>query len=479
MLQELKNENNKTLTENGDLAFKSTLNNLFDMFGSINHMRYSDESEIITSFSKAMNDNLLLSIKALFYFRDIRGGQGERRVFRVLLKHLGDLKPEIINKNIHLISEYGRWDDILELIGTKSERFTINLIHKQLGLDYVSESPSLLAKWLPKPDITNKQKRKLANKICKKIGITQKEYRKMLVEIRKKINLVETDMSNKKWSKIDYSKIPSKAGMKYRQAFYRNDLNRYEEFLESLNKGETKVNSKTLYPHEIVEKILHSFSSDHDKLYNGQWDNLPDYTNGKIEDSLAVVDVSGSMSGLPMNVAIALGMYISERNKGLYHDHFITFSERPTLVQIKGKTLRDRVNSISRADWGYNTDLEAVFNLILKTAINNKLPQDKMVKKLYIFSDMQFDKATKWNMSTFQTVNSRFKECGYELPNVVFWNLNETNLTFPCTINESGFQLVSGYSPTIFKNLMQDKFLSAEEMMLGVLNSERYEKIKI
>lgn len=478
MLDELKKETNKTLTENGCVANKTTFNSLLDMFAQGGSMRNRSEQDIVGLFMKAFSENELTATKMMFWLRDVRGGAGERRTFRAILKWMAMSNPKIVNKNIDLIPEFGRWDDLLTLIGTKCEKNMVEFIKEQLRLDYNSENPSLLAKWLPSANASSKNTRGLAKKIIKLFETNEKDYRKLLSKIRAKLNLIETKMSNRKFSLIDYAHIPSKAGMKYRQSFFRNDEKRYTEFLESLKKGTTTVNSKTLYPYEIVNKIIGSYS-DFDDLYDGMWKNLPDYTNGKFENSMAVVDVSGSMNGTPMEVAISLGIYISERNKGKFHNNFITFSENPNLVTLKGNTITQKVRNMSSTGWGMSTNLESVFDLILDTCIKYNLPQDEMVKKLYIFTDMNFNQATKANKTLMETVKKKYKKAGYKLPKIVFWNLDARNEVFPCTVNDLGVQLVSGFSPVLFKNLMQDKFLSPVEMMMDILNQERYSVVKI
>ena len=478
MLKELKYETNKTVTENGCIANKSTFNGLLDLFAQGGAMRNRDESDILKLFNLAIAEDESLAVKMAFYLRDITEGQGERRLFRVMIKHLASRNSSYLERNIQHIPSYGRWDDMFVLIGTRYEDEIAKIIKEQIKNDSKSETPSLLGKWLPSCNASSKETKKLAKKIVNLIGTNERDYRKTLSSLRGRIKLLETTMSEKRWSDIEYDKLPSKAGMKYKQAFFRNDGERYKDFIDSLSKGEKKINVKALYPYEIVEKCMNDYTCvDESKLYDGMWNNLPDYTEGKYEDSIAVVDVSGSMSGTPVTVAISLGMYLAERNKGAYHNHFITFSDSPQLVEIKGNNIVDKVKFIENSEWGYDTDLEKVFDLILNVAIKNKLKQEELVKKLYIFSDMEFNEASKDNKSILKVVKKKFKKARYELPKIVFWNLDARNEVFPCTVDDSGVQLVSGFSPSIFKQLMKDEFKSGLDLMLEVLNSERYKDI--
>lgn len=478
MLKELKKETNKTFTENGCVAHKTTFNSLLDLFAQGGAMRVRSESDIIKLFNLAIAEDELLALKMAFYLRDIKEGQGERKIFRIMIKHLANKESELLKRNIKHIPSYGRWDDMLVLIGTKYEDEVVRIIKEQLETDVKLETPSLLAKWLPSANASSKETKRLAKKIIKLLNTNEKDYRKNLSLLRGKIKIVETTMSEKRWKDIQYDKLPSKAGMKYRQAFFRNDEERYKGFIDSLSKMEKKINSKALYPYEIVEKCMSkSISNDESKLYDGMWNNLPDYTEGKYEDSIAVVDVSGSMWGTPIKVAISLGIYLAERNKGAYHNHFITFSKIPELIEIKGRNIVEKVKFINNANWGYDTDLEKVFDLILNVAVKNKLKKEELVKKLYIFSDMQFNSASKNNKTILKVIKKKFKKEGYELPKIVFWNLDAKNEAFPYTIDDNGVQLVSGFSPTIFKQLMKDDFKSAMDLMLEVLNGERYKDI--
>ncbi len=481
-MENLERENNTTRTENNSKAYKSTLNENLDFFAQGGAMRNRSESDIMNLFLKAFRNDKLIALRTLFYLRDIRQGQGERTLFRTILTNLAVTNTDIVIKNMKHIPEYGRWDDLLCLLDTPAKAEVGKIIKQQLLLDLSLENPSLLAKWLPSINASSKETKSNARKIKNLLKLSESEYRKTLSLLRHRIDIVETKITEKRYCDIDYSKLPSGASMKYRQAFYRNDEQNYKQYIEDLKNNKTTINSKTLYPYEIVNKILGMdyYNEEMNNLYDAMWKSLPDYTEGKREESICVVDVSGSMYGRPMEVAISLGLYLAERNTNPeYKNKFITFSSCPQLVKIKGNTLYDKIKGIENSDWGGSTDLEAVFDLILKTAVKGNVKQKDMPKKLYIFSDMQFNQATKFNKTIFKRVTKKFKKEGYTVPNVVFWNVDAKMETFPCITDENGFQLVSGFSPTLFKNLLKDNFPDAVDLMLEVVNSERYARITI
>lgn len=478
MLNELKDVSGygKKLTDKGAVAYCTTYSKTLDFFGSISELRYANDDDIIDKFMDAFNEDPKTAVKMLFWVRDVRGGAGERKAFRVISKHLMKNSPEVLVQNLHLIPFYGRWDDLVELQDFVE---AYNIIRNQISLDMTSDNPSLLGKWLP--SITTSSYKTVGNAISlsKKLGYTLKQYRKMTTSLRDKIKIVERALSEKDYASIDYSKLPSKASAKYRAAFYRNDEERYSEFLESLANGKSKVNSSTLYPHEIVDMVLKGDTKMF-PLYQGMWDNLPDYTNGKSDNSLCVVDTSGSMTGIPIKVAVALGMYFSERNKGIFKDTIITFSNNPELVTLTKKTLHERIDEVFDTDWGGTTNLAATFDLILSAATKHNLPKEEMIEKLYIFSDMQFDSIGGRNVNQntiLQQTKEKWALAGYDLPKIVFWNLEEAESSFPFNTTEENVQLVSGFSPSIFKHLMNDQFLSPIDFMKSVVWSERYDPV--
>lgn len=472
----MKHETNKTLTENGALTWKSTDSKVLDLFSMGGALRTRTPKEIEDKLSKALAEDKLLTIKCLFYLRDIRGGQGERRTFREALKILSNYHPEDTTKLLKLIPEFGRWDDLFYLDNIEID----GIIKDQLNKDIESEAPSLLAKWMPSENASSEKTKALARKLRKYLGYSSKNYRKIITSLRTKINLIETKMSSNNWNDIEYSKIPSKASMVYRKAFYKHDEFGYKEYLNRVEEGQEKINTSTLFPYEIIRQARRENSKTLDLL----WKNLPDYTRDN-EKAIVVADVSASMSGTPMDVAVSLAMYFAERNKGLFHNKFITFSEKPELQEISGTNLNQKIRNLENAHWDMNTNIQAVFDLLLNTAVKNSAPEDEMPKTIYIISDMEFDRAShsgnyyaevKPDNTNFDEIKRKYSEVGYEMPNLVFWNVSSRQDNVPVEQNEKGVALVSGCSPTIFK--MAIKRTTPHEFMVEVLNSERYKKIE-
>lgn len=468
----MQKEVNKTFTENDALTYKSTQSKVLDFFSMGGALRTRTPEEIEKFLSQALAEDKLLAIKCLFYLRDVRGGQGERRTFREALKILSNTYPQDAQKLLPLIPEFGRWDDLFYLNNVDISK----LISKQIKEDIKSDHPSLISKWLPSENSKSKKTKELARKVRSYLGYSSKRYRTLLTYLRTKIKIIEAKMSSNKWNKIDYESVPSKSAMIYKDAFKKHDQERYEKYLESVAKGKKKINTSTLFPYEIVRQAR---KEDNETL-NALWKNLPDYTKGN-DKALVVADVSGSMNhsnnGLPMNISISLAMYFAERNKGIFNNKFITFSARPELQNIKGNTLNQKIRNLEEAHWDMNTDVQAVFDLILDTAVENQVKKEDMPKTIYIISDMEFDQATRDNQKTnFEIIKQKYKEAKYDIPILVFWNVDSRQNNVPITQNEKGVILVSGASPTIFKMVMERK--TPYEFMLSVLNSKRYKCIE-
>jgi hypothetical protein len=461
----LKAMNNRTLTENGAQTFVTTLDANLDFYYHASAKR-GRKDEVLGLFVNAFTENPELAIKGLFYLRDIRGGNGERDLFRYCLDHLYQHKIYIFRKVVRLVPFYGRWDDILMY----NDYSIVDLVVEQLNSDLYTDNPSLLGKWLPSCNTSSKETNKLGRMWAKHLGMTEKEYRQMLSSLRAKINIVERKMSANEWKEIDYESVPSKASLIYRKAFGKHDQNRYAEYLVSVEKGEKKINSAVLYPYELVRGY-----NSYDKTKELQWKSLPDYLNTN-ENILVMCDVSGSMMNgqnpQPIDVSISLAIYAAERNKGLFHNHFITFTNQPKLVSLEGcKTLLEKIQKTNR-DVGYDTNIQAAFDLILDTAKRHKLNQSEMPTKLFIVSDMEFNSVD--NGTNFDKMKQKYANAGYTMPTLVFWNVASRNMQTPVTMNEDGVYLVSGCSSVIFKNALNCKATNPYEQMLEVLNGERY-----
>ncbi len=486
MLNELKAEANFTTTENGAATYKSTLSHCLDLFSSIGAIRSSEDSDIISRFIKAYAEDADTAMKILFFGRDIRGGIGERRVFRVIAQWMATHEPESIRKNLELIPEYGRFDDLLAFIDTPCEDAAIEVMRRQLEQDLASdEGVSLLAKWLPSINASNRETIRMAKRIAKVLGMSDMEYRKTLSALRKKIHIVENDLRTMDYS-FDYGKVSSKALLKYREAFIRNDRERYIDFLKEVRKGHATMHTGTLMPYEIIRPCFENPYSDDIEISEEErmsldttWNAMESF--GLDENALVVVDGSGSMydswcDPMPIDVALSLGIYYAERNTGVFRNHFITFSENPQLVEVKGKDIVEKVRYCEQFDEVANTNLQAVFDLILNAAIKNHATQEDMPKRLYIISDMEFDYCVEdADMTNFEYSKELFKSYGYDLPEIVFWNVNDSSEQHPVTMNETGVTLVSGCTPRLFSMVVDGA--TPYEFMMEVIGSERYAKI--
>ena len=487
-LEELRKEENLTYTENGALTNRGTNSYCLDLFATIGALRNAEDNEIISRFIKAYTEDNNMAMKILFFARDIRGGLGERRVFRSIWKWLSLHEAESVRKNITNVPEYGRFDDLLSLLDGPCEKDMLSFIKEQLDKDLaalkIGESVSLLAKWLPSVNTSNKDSVKSAKKLAKALGFSDAEYRKVLVSLRAEIKLMENYLREKDYS-FSYEKQPSKALYKYRLAFLRNDRERYSAFLDKAESNPSVMNTGTLTPYDIAASIIHKniveeeITEEERRSLDITWKALPDYTGA--ENALVVVDGSASMywygEYIPAAVAQSLGIYFAEHNKGCFHNHFITFSENPRLIEVKGKDIVEKLRYCMSFNECANTDLQRTFDLILNTAIQNKAKQEEIPEKLYIISDMEFDYcANHAEMTNFEYAKKEFARHGYRLPQIVFWNVNSRNRQQPVTKNEQGVALVSGASPQIF-SMLSEGILDPYSFMLETLSAKRYERI--
>lgn len=475
----LKEESKWTKTTNGEWAKNTTDSALLDMFSQIGSMRNRSDQDKIKMFELAYQENPLLTLKCLFYARDIRGGLGERDTFRAIIRYMGDNHTDDVIKNISLIPEYGRYDDLYFLIGTKAEKAMWEFIRFQLIMDITamdSNKPvSLLAKWLKKADASSKNTKMLGIYTAKKLNMSVYEYKRICNKLRKYINVVEIKMSNREWEDIEYSKVPSNAMTKYRTAFYNHDYDGITKYIEDVKSGKQKINSSTLYPYDIVEKVL--YGREQNDILEQQWKNLPDYV-GDV-NALVMADVSGSMEGRPMATSIGLALYFAERNKGAYKNIFMTFSSRPEIVEIKGESLYQKIHFIENAAWGMNTNLTSAFQLLLHIAVKNKCKQEDLPKCLIIVSDMQIDAASGESRKLMtDRMKEEFKQYGYEMPRLVYWNVNSVSNTFLADKESENVFLVSGSSINSFKNVL-DFEGTPYKSMLKVLNDERYNEVSV
>ena len=498
MLNELKQQSNMTNTLNGAAAYRSSESECLDFFALCGACRNAEEERLCNMFMRAYAESPDTAMKILFYARDIRKGIGERNFFRVILTHAAWYCPVSVKKNIKYIEEYGRLDDLLELLDTPCEKALGDYLKEKLEKDISDmangKPVSLLAKWLPSVNTSSEKTRKKAAMVRKLLGMSEKKYRKTLASLRTYIDVLEKRLCEKDYT-FDYEKQPSKALFNYRQAFVRNDEERYKEFLCRVNKGEAVLNTSSLTPYDIVQKCIniHSdFYGNYEKpefqteveILDTTWKSLPVYGSG--QNAIAVVDGSGSMylslsgksKAMPISVAVSLGIYFAEHSMGEYANHFITFSASPRLIELKGENIYEKTKYCMSYNEVSNTNIEKVFNLILETAVNNKIPKSEMPDVIYIISDMEFDAVSSGDDKTvFENAKENYNSCGYDLPLVVFWNVDSLTEQMPVSKNDTGAVLVSGMSPTIFDMVMSND-LDPMKYMHMVLNSGRYDNIK-
>lgn len=448
-----------SLTANGAITHSTSLDYCLDMFFLAGASRNLSSDDIISMFERAYAQEPLTAVKIIFWARDARGGAGEKRFFQVCMKHIESTYPEIYDQIAIHIPEYGYYKDIFVI--EKPNKNNLNWLMYQL-----EESPNknLLAKWFPR-------KGQWFSAMHKYLKMTPKEFRKKLVAMT---NVVETQMCNQSWGTIDYAKVPSVAMNRYRSAFGDHDGERYAQYITNVRDGKAKINASVLFPHELYQAIQ---NGQDEEAVEAQWYSLPNYMADSTERILPVCDVSGSMSGLPMDVSVSLGLYISERNKGIFKDAFITFSEKPEMEYLQG-SFSQRLRQLSGASWGYNTNLEAVFNLILDSAKRDNLPESEMPTKLLIISDMEFDQAAG-NQTNLDGIRAKYDREGYTLPEIIFWNVNGRMDNSPATIADQGVGLVSGFSPSILKSVLAGKVYSPRQLMEDTVLTKRYERIRL
>lgn len=506
----LNNEFNVSVTENGAVGYRTSGKELLDINFAVASLRRADPKDIYDRFMRAFFEDKVTAMKWLFFARDVRGGLGERRLFRSVFERMAVSNPEYIIPLINLVPEYGRYDDLWSLLDTELADNVMALVKKQLVEDVKAaskgENISLLAKWLPSPNASSPTTKRYAKKIFKYIGVTERDYRKTLSRLRKKLDVVERKMSARTWDTIRYEAVPSRANLIYNNAFLRNDEDRRRAFLAALEKGEVKINASTLYPHDVVSKYMMGNGWGRDRLkpldqtLEALWKSLPDTVQG-CGNTIVVADGSGSMtttvggtSTTALEVANALAIYFAERSSGQFKDQYITFSEHPQLVNLSsGKNLREKIQIALQHNEVANTNIEAVFDLILSTAVKNNMAQEDLPQNILIISDMEFDSCTtcgaarrgygyggyggnRPNAKLFQTIAKRYAEAGYQIPRMVFWNVNSRTGTIPIIENDLGVALVSGFSTNIVKMVMSGK-TDPYECLLETLNSERYAPI--
>ena len=503
----MENKSNWKLTENGAPSRSTTGDNLIDLFAVIGAMREREESDIISMWENAYREDAELAVRMIFYAGDIRGiGLGERRTFRILIKHLANTHPSIMRKNIVNIPYYNRWDSLYELVATPCEREMWDLVRMQWLEDYgnmMHNKPiSLMAKWLASVNASSKKTCMLGRKTARELRLSESMYRRALSKLRAYLKVVEKSMSAQEWANIEYSTVPSYAMKNYSQAFARHDKDRFSSYKENLEQkiadgtiSQKDIKSATLYPYDLVRKYLDADISDfwsrssyrnfyirpYDTITEAQWKALPDYLDEEA-NVIVMADVSGSMHSpnfQPISASLGLALYFAERNKGIYRNKYMTFTDRPYFLTINDTTsLRDQLCQAWNAGVGYSTNLERAFMYILDTAIENNVKPEEMPKALVVVSDMEIDPFFRgYGLDFLEEMTRRFRNAGYTMPKVLFWNVEGRNSTFHAKSTNPNVVFASGYSASAFTSVIKGITKTAYEVMRDTLMDAQYDRV--
>ncbi len=493
-LEKLKTEADGSRTLNGAKTHGSTGDACLDFFAVSGGMRYRKPADQISLFDRAYIETPDLAMKLLFHLRDIREGMGERKLFRTLLRHVAFTWPESAGKNAGCIAEFGRWDDVLCLLGTPAGKQAADTIRKQLAADEAALKRreagvedahiSLLAKWMPSDNASSPRTRKAARRLMKALGMDSKEYRRLVTALRARIGLTECQLTRKRPDKVNYGSVPAQAMLKYRNAFMEKDRDRFSGYLAEVRGGVKKIHTETLFPYEVLRPLFRNYGGCRNDRGEDALEQLWNHLPGTVANAnaISVVDTSGSMYGscgplVPALVSQAMGLYCAERCTGLFHNHMITFESTPHLVSIHGSTLRDKLMYIRTLPWGGSTNLEAVFDLILRTAVSYGAKQKEMPQVIYIFSDMEFNCCMRnADRTVYENAREQYEAAGYRMPAVVFHNVNSWQMQAPVTAHTRGTALSSGAGTHTMEHRF-DGNITPMEHMLRVLNSKRYAMI--
>tara|TARA_R110000851_G_scaffold230898_8_gene383730 strand:+ start:327 stop:1742 length:1416 start_codon:yes stop_codon:yes gene_type:complete len=454
-------------TANGMATFESSLSACVDLFFNIGASRGRD---VRSQFERAFAQDPEIALKILLWVRDVRGGAGERQLFRDLLVNLEEFHFPLLKNILDKVPELGRWDDLLVLKTTAGRQIAFNIIQEALR-----DGNGLAAKWMP---------RKGPNSVLlrKHMAMSPKQYRKTLVGLTA---VVETQMCAKEWEEINFSHVPSVASSRYMTAFHRNAPVAYTAYKEALTKndGTAKVNAGAVYPYDILKLLKQwSWHDKHDRqlpVIKAQWEALPNYIGDDLV--LPMVDVSGSM-GCPvggggsltcMDIALSLGLYLADKNTGPYKDMFLTFSKKSKIEVLKGDIIQ-KYNQLVRADWDMDTNLHAAFEEILRVATAQSLKDSDMPKYMLILSDMEFNSCVEHDDRAMRMIERRFEAAGYTVPKIVFWNIRASGKA-PVRFDQEGTALVSGFSPAIMTSILAAENFTPTGIMMETLSSPRYD----
>lgn len=461
-------------TLNGATTNRSSLNQVVDLFYKIGSLRRNPEEVSEHLFWKAYDEDAEMAVRVLLYSRDVRGGMGEREIFRRTFRNIAITNPSLALRILRKIPELGRWDDVLSAIGTPIEKEAVEFI--QQGLTDKATA-GLCAKWMPRMRGNNTAENKANAKVlAKAMKLSYQEYNKLISSLS---NTVEQKISKGDFSEIDYSKIPSLAAARYQRLFNRKDSERYSAYKEALVKNEAgvKVNAGAVYPYDVIKSARRG----DDVVATAQWKALPDYMNGDNGSILCVVDVSGSMTvrvageTSAMDIAVSLGLYTSERSRGIFRNKMITFSETPSFIEVSDSmSLRKKVAHVESSPWGMSTNLQSVFDLVLALAKRDNLSEEDLPSRILIVSDMEFNDCIR-GVTNFEAIKAKYKAAGYKMPQLVFWNVtSQQRGNVPVTVNDKGVALVSGFSPAVLTGILSGE-LDPAAVVEKLVNVDRYD----
>lgn len=492
---------NISITENGAIGYRTTTHELADLNFMVSSLRSQAEEYIEKQFIKAYYESPKYAVKWLFFLRDILEGMGERRTFRICMKYLAESHTEIARAVLPLIPEYGRYDDMLIFLYTPLEADTIRFLKEQLDQDIHAmkdnQPVSLLAKWLPGINTSSKSARRMAKRLANSWEMSASEYRKILSALRSYGNVLEVTLSAGRWNEVDYEAVPSKANIKYDNAFLRHDQERRVAYYKQVIQGESRLHSKTVMPYELVHKIMKRGVFDctvkDNVLVELMWQQLVKQgfeNEWGLDDCIVVADGSGSMYSCAagstniraIEICNALAIYFAEQLNGVFHNKAITFSESPQFIDLdKGSSLKEKLEILLSHGEVANTNIEAVFDLLLHMAVSNEVPAEELPKQVLIISDMEFDSARSrgsYSSRLFDIIEKRYQDAGYIMPRLIFWNVCRRTNTIPKVDNEEGLCLLSGFSQNAMKITADKTVKDPYKSLLQVLDGERYDPVE-
>ncbi|GLE03441.1 hypothetical protein PINS_up012343 [Pythium insidiosum] len=500
---------NMTTTWNGAKSLKSTTSARVDLFYAAS--RGIEKVRFVSLLDASMAEDALHTLKLVAYIRDCRGGKGERELGRWALERLAQTHPRALAHNLpHYVGDFGRFDDPAALMGTPVESATLAFLKSQLETDLAllqqdatpttepepetegaelaekkrKVSISLCAKWIPSEKKALDKKLKMNKKLAQHMGLTPAALRKQyLSPLRERLRILERYMCANDWDAINLNAVPSVAMRihgKPGKAFERHLPNKFTDWRSNLKTGKTKVNAKVLFPHDVVREYLNS-SKAVDELLEAQWRVLVEEASkhGDLSKTLVLSDVSGSMHGRPMEVSIALGLLVSSLALDAYKDLVLTFESSPRFHHVKGETLQERVHNLASAPWGGTTDFAAAFRAVLRLAKEAKLTREQMPERLIVISDMQFNYADANYETNYNALVRSFEDAGYDVPHVVFWNVNGSTSDCPVYKGQARVSLVSGFSTAILKSVLRGVDITPLQTMLNVVLDQRYDAITL